>query len=183
MSSSSVSSTRNRNSRSMNVLTQEECKRNLAAAILRSTGTLQLRATGSSMLPTLWPGECLTIQSYNFEQAQQGDLVLYTRDGRFFIHRIVRKCHLGEDKYLVTRGDCLTVEDPPVHERDLLGNVTAIHRHGSQITPARRLSPSRLLAAWLLCHWNLVLRGTLRIYGSRGFAWSVNRVGVNQQAA
>ena len=159
----------------MNVLTQEECKRNLAAAILRSTGTLQLRATGISMLPTLWPGECLTIQSYNFEQAEPGDLVLYARDGRFFIHRIMRTCRLGEDQYLFTRGDCVAVEDPPVHARDVWGKVTVIHRHGSRIAPARRLSPSRLLAAWLLCHWNLVLRGTLRIRATRGSAWSADR--------
>jgi hypothetical protein len=162
----------------MNALNQEECKRNLAAAILRSTGTLQLRATGSSMLPTLWPGECLTIQSYNFEQAEPGDLVLYGRDGRFFIHRILRKCHLGEDKYLIARGDCRAVEDPTVHERDLLGKVTAIHRQGSRITPARRLSPVRLLTAWLLCHWNLLLRGTLRMHGNRSFEWSIDRARV-----
>ncbi len=29
------------------------------------------------MLPTLWPGDCLTIQSHSFEEVQPGDLVLY----------------------------------------------------------------------------------------------------------
>ena len=161
----------------MNVLTQEECRRALAAEILRSTGTLQLRATGVSMLPTLWPGDCLTIQSYNFEQAEPGDLALYARDGRFFIHRILRKCAAGE-KFLITRGDSMPCEDPQVLDRDLLGKVTAIHRHGSCITPARKLSPSRLLAAWLLCHWSFVLRAALRIYGNRGFEWSLDRARV-----
>ena len=107
----------------MNVLLQEECKRNLAAAILRSSGTLQLRATGTSMLPTLWPGDCLTIQSYNFEDAETGDLVLYARGGRLFVHRVMRKCRLGETHSLITRGDCMTEEDPPVEENDLLGKV------------------------------------------------------------
>jgi len=152
---------------------QEECKCSLAAEVLRSTGMLQLRASGLSMLPTLWPGDCTTIQAYNFEQAQPGDLVLYVRSGRFFIHRVMRKCRLGEGKILITRGDCMTEDDPPVQERDLLGKITAIHRHHIRIVPGRKVSPARLLTAWLLCHWNLLLRATLRVYAN--CEWSFDR--------
>ena len=140
---------------------QEACKCSLAAEVLRSTGMLQLRASGLSMLPTLWPGDCTTIQSYNFEQAQPGDLVLYVRSGRFFIHRVMRKCRLGEGKILITRGDCMTEDDPPVQERDLLGKITAIHRHHIRIVPGRKVSPARLLTAWLLLS---VARTQMRSY-------------------
>ena len=127
------------------------------------------------MLPTLRPGDCLTIQSHSIEEAQPGDLVLYARDGRFFVHRVTRKCRLGEETFLITRGDCMNEEDPPVEKRDLLGKVTEIDRHGSQIMPRRRLSPSQLLTAWLLCHWNLLLRATLQVYADGGFEWSFDR--------
>jgi len=157
----------------MTAPSQEACKCSLAAEVLQFTGMLQLRASGISMLPTLWPGDCLTIQSHSFEQAQPGDLVLYARSGRLFIHRVVRKCRIGEENFLIARGDCMTEDDPPVRERDLLGKITAIHRHNTRIVPGRKISPTRLLTAWLLCHWNLLLRATLRVHAN--FEWSFSR--------
>ena len=124
------------------------------------------------MLPTLWPGDCLTIQSHSIEEVQPGDLVLYARDGRFFVHRVTRKCRLGEETFLITRGDCMNEEDPPVEKRDLLGKVTEIDRHGSRIMPRRKLSPLQLFTAWLLCHCNLLLRAALRVHADRAFEWS-----------
>jgi signal peptidase I len=150
---------------------RENVQIRLAEEVLQSTGRLQLRASGVSMLPTLWPGDCLTIQSHSIEEIQPGDLVLYARGGRLFIHRVRRKCRSGEETFLITRGDCMPEEDPPVEKRHLLGKVTWIHRHGSQIMPGRKLSRSQLLGAWLLCHWNLLLRATLRIYTDRAFGW------------
>jgi hypothetical protein len=41
--------------------------------------------------------------------------------------------------------------------------------------PRRRLSPPQLLTAWLLCHWNLLLRATLQVYADGGFEWSFDR--------
>jgi hypothetical protein len=157
----------------MTAPSQEACKCSMAAEVLQSTGRLQLRASGISMLPTLWPGDCLTIQSHSFEQAQPGDLVLYARSGRLFIHRVMRKCRIGEENFLITRGDCMTEDDPPVQGRDLLGKIIAIRRHNTLIVPGRKLSPARLLTGRLLCHWNLLLRATLRVYAN--FEWSFER--------
>ena len=132
-----------------------------------------MRATGISMLPTLWPRDCLTIQSYNFQEAETGDLVLYARSGRLFVHRVMRKCRLDEKKSLITRGDCMTEEDPPVQEKDLLGKVTAIHRRESRIMPRRKLSPAQSLTAWLLCHSSFLLQATLRL-SDWVFKWSLD---------
>ena len=155
----------------MDASIREACKYSLAAEVLQSTGELRFRASGISMLPTLWPGDCLTIRAHSIEEVQQGDVVLYARGGRFFIHRIRRKCPSGEEILLITRGDCMAEEDPPVKKGDLLGKVIAIHRHGSRIMPRRKLSRLQLLSAWLLCHWNLLLRATLRVYTDRAFGW------------
>jgi hypothetical protein len=157
---------------SMDAPSQETCKCSLAAEVLQSAGRLQLRASGISMLPTLWPGDCLTIQSHSFEESRQGDLVLYARSGRFFIHRVVRKCRLDEGNFLITRGDCMADEDPPVQERDLLGKVSVIHRHDFRILPRRKLSPAGVLTAWLLCHCSFLLQATLRLYADGAFEWS-----------
>jgi len=153
---------------------QEGLKCSLATEVLQSTGRLQFRATGLSMLPTLWPGDCLTIQSYNFEDTEAGDVVLYAQSGRLFVHRIIRKRHLADSKSLITRGDCMTEEDPPVQENDVLGKVIAIERRGSLIVPNRKLSAAQSLIAWFLCHSNFFLCATLGLYEDRICRWSLD---------
>jgi len=49
---------------------REQLKHNLAAEALRTAGKFRLAAFGYSMLPTLWPGEVLTIQVQSLEQVR-----------------------------------------------------------------------------------------------------------------
>src|SRR5437773_2244681 len=51
----------------MKIFQREAIKCDLASQVLRSTGELRLRALGLSMLPSLWPGDILSIQSCTFE--------------------------------------------------------------------------------------------------------------------
>src|SRR5207237_3650565 len=101
----------------MDASTREACKHSLAAEVLQSIGELRFRASGISMLPALWPGDCLTIRAHSIEEVQQGDIVLYARGGRFFIHRIMRKCPSGEETFRITRRGCMAEEDPPLQTR------------------------------------------------------------------
>jgi signal peptidase I len=152
---------------SMNTQTREECKCSLAAEVLRIWGRLRLRACGTSMLPTLWPGDLLTIRSHAFEQAGPGDIVLYMRAGRLFVHRIVRRSGSGPQAFLITRGDCMPKNDPPVREAELLGRVTHVRHCGSLMVPTRKLSTSRLIYALMLCRWNLFQRIALHLHARR----------------
>src|SRR5208282_2077706 len=68
---------------------REICKLGLAAEMLRDCGKVQLRAWGTSMLPSVWPGDLLTIQSVAQDEVVPGDIVLVLRDHRFFVHRLV----------------------------------------------------------------------------------------------
>ena len=117
----------------------------LAAEALRSWGTLKVRAHGVSMLPTLWPGDVLTVQSVRPEEVEPGEIVLYMRRDRFFIHRIV-SADLKRDKaFLVTRGDCMFEDDPPVDRSELLGRIVEVRRAGSKFHPGAKafiLSPA-----------------------------------------
>jgi signal peptidase I len=149
----------------MNPQTREEARCSLAADTLRAWGELKLRATGVSMLPTLWPGDILTVQSYGLEQVEPGEVVLYKRRGRFFIHRVVRKSLTGGEVFLITRGDCMTEADPPVRSGEVLGRITEIQRAGSVYVPARKLSLFRRMLAFTLCHRSLFRRVGLRLWG------------------
>jgi len=68
------------------------------------TERVTLAAGVIACCPTLWPGDLLTVETTTFEQVQIGDIVLYQRSGRFFIHRVLRKSSAtGSDRHsLVT---------------------------------------------------------------------------------
>ncbi len=94
---------------------------------LRSYGCASLRVTGTSMWPALWPGDTVEIRSAQIGEIKVGDLAAFTRDDRIFIHRVIRNTTSGAAA-LVTRGDALQVEDPPVRESELLGVASVTER-------------------------------------------------------
>ena len=69
----------------------------LAGEVLRSSGTLRLRAMGWSMLPTVWPGDTLVIERIHSDAVSEGDIVLFGRDRRVFAHRVVAKSGIAGD--------------------------------------------------------------------------------------
>jgi len=137
---------------------REAHKLDLATEILRSGGAIRLQALGTSMLPSIWPGDVLCIESKSGE-ASPGDIVLVARDRRFFIHRLIEK----RDSQWITRGDSLPQNDAPVAEPQVLGKVRAIHRQTGDVIPGRRVRPLVRALAWVLCHWDsfrsIALRG------------------------
>jgi len=50
-------------------------------------------------------------------EIRRGHVVLFVRDGRFFVHRVVGKIRREDRTLLVTRGDRLKENDPPVFRR------------------------------------------------------------------
>ena len=110
--------------------TRAQSRNNLAVEVLRKTGTLRLSAFGYSMLPTLYPGEILTIKREGLGVIQPGDVVLYARAGRFFIHRNLRSVQRGSETVLVTRGDAMPRPDEPVVASELLGKVISVGEGG-----------------------------------------------------
>jgi signal peptidase I len=108
----------------------------LAAEVLRRFGELRFVARGSSMLPSIYPGDLLTVRAHSLHEARTGQIVLCLREGRFWAHRVIRKCRDGNRTLLATRGDALPNEDPLLEETQLLGRVTSIHRYGQPVKVA-----------------------------------------------
>ena len=106
--------------------TRDQSRNNLAVEVLRKTGVLRVSAFGYSMLPTLYPGDILTIKCETLSAIQPGDVVLYTRADRFFIHRNLHPVQRGSETALVTRGDSMPHADEPVIASELLGKVISI---------------------------------------------------------
>ncbi|MGC2195079.1 MAG: hypothetical protein WA628_10425 [Terriglobales bacterium] len=117
-----------------NTQSRDQLKHNLTAEVLRTAGTVRLTAFGYSMLPALWPGDFLTIQAQSFDQVQVRDVVLFAREGRFFIHRVLEKREKDSERHLVTRGDALPEADAPVRPEEVLGAIVSV-RHGDRDVP------------------------------------------------
>jgi hypothetical protein len=121
-----------------------EIKHELLAEVARSFGEVHFKATGDSMLPSVWPGDVLTVRRQSFSEFRPGQIVLYDRGQGLVAHRMVDR----SGGQLITRGDSLRRNDVPVHEDQILGRVVSIARNGRPI--GADFTRGRRIAAWLL---------------------------------
>ena len=138
----------------------------LAAESLRSSGTLRLQVTGWSMLPAVWPGDTLVVESVSSNAVAEGDIVLFSRDRRLFAHRVVAQDSAPGDRIL-TQGDAMPVPDSPVSDKELLGKVSFIVRNGKRIEPSRSLRISERAVAALVRSSEIAARVVVGVHGMR----------------
>jgi len=99
---------------------------NQIAEKIRTNGSVCFRVFGASMFPWIRSGDLVFARSIGYEQAAPGDVVLYERDERIFVHRVIRRA--SPDARLITKGDALDREDAPLSRSEFLGRVIRIHR-------------------------------------------------------
>ena len=128
--------------------TRTEAELKLAAEVLRSFGEVRFVARGSSMLPGIYPGDLLTVSRVTPASVRAGHVVLVSRDGHFCAHRVVCRSARNGAPSLVTRGDAVSDEDPPVSERELIGRVTGVMRGRKRIELPEKLGLGRRILAW-----------------------------------
>jgi signal peptidase len=139
----------------------------LVAELLRGCGTLQLKVWGTSMLPSIWPGDQVTIQSVVDDEVVPGDIVLVLRDDRFFVHRLVERRLVQDCLLLIMRGDAMPHNDPPAAASQLLGRVTRIRRGNRSLVPNCRVPVFQSALAWVLCYCNRFRNLLLRLHAAR----------------
>jgi len=99
---------------------------------VRVGGSATIRVVATSMFLWIRPGDQAFIRRYDFSQINSGDVILYERANRLFIHRVIRRITrpgLGGDvTLLVVKGDALDRPDAPVSAKEFLGRAIRIHR-------------------------------------------------------
>jgi hypothetical protein len=138
----------------------DSAKCDLAAEVLRTNGSLRLRAWGSSMLPSIWPGDVLVIQKRELRQVAVGATAVFFPSGRVTAHRVVS--HHGT--FLVTQGDSVPQPDPALTAENLLGVVVSIERGGKVFAPALRPSLLARGTAAVLRRSDFAVRVWLRVH-------------------
>ncbi len=126
----------------------------LAAEVLRSSGRLRLQVTGWSMLPSIWPGDTLTVEQVGFPKVAEGEIILFRRERRLFAHRVVR----SEGSDMITRGDSMAAADPPVDGDEVLGRVVFIIRNGKRFQPRTSLRIHERVVAGVVQRSDLAAR-------------------------
>jgi Peptidase S24-like len=142
--------------------THERAKRELAEEVLRSFGELRFLARGLSMLPTIFPGDVLTIRREPIEDARPGDVVLASWGGRLFAHRVVARAQGHGRATLTTRGDALDIADEPVTDTEWLGRVTEVIRGGKTVEFGIDGAISKCTLRWAVRRWDSVGKWLLR---------------------
>ena len=100
--------------------------------ILNNHGVLVYTNVGYSMMPLLRQRkDIIEIRKRTQERLKRNDVILYKRDGRYILHRII-KVLPGEYKVL---GDHNTWFDKNVTDDMILGVMTRVIRDGKSITP------------------------------------------------
>lgn len=121
----------------------------LVLEALRQTGSISIRAMGTSMLPGIWPGDLLRIERADATRIVKGEIVLFERGERLFVHRVQEICNGSGSVMLTTRGDSLPHADPPFGDSALLGRVTKVTRAGQDIRFGSRMAPLNSLVSIL----------------------------------
>ena len=85
------------------------------------------------MAPSILPGDSISIRKASLEEIVPGEVILFVQRGRWFLHRVVKRNisiseHGVEEPALITRGDRLAQNDPPVFSAELLGRAVSLQR-------------------------------------------------------
>ena len=150
----------------------------LAEEVVRTFGEVRLRVIGTSMVPSVLPGDLISIRRASLHEVSPGEVVLFLQNKRLVIHRVVDRKVVAmaggsEEPCLITRGDRVRQEDPPVSSSELLGRVVSIERDNRKVEllatglnrPIARLlqSSDRVTSLYLrlaACWRTIFLRGT-----------------------
>jgi signal peptidase len=131
-------------------------KLSLAIDVLRSAGEARLAVGGSSMLPSIWPGDVLQIHRVAAADLAVDDIVVFARENRLVVHRILSLNRECDDVVLITRGDRSPKSDSPVSASELLGKVKTLQRGGRKLLPHR--TRWTRIASWILLRSELCTR-------------------------
>lgn len=155
----------------------------LVADVLRhnshSRPVVRLRVHGESMLPTLWPGDVVEIESCSLEDVRPGEIVLARREGHLILHRLIAPC---TPNGFLLRGDSVPSPDPLFPPETLLGRIARRcdeGRTGAGLCPVVRANGfgvkwSRALGM-LLCYCAMARRVALKLHNRRKLSSSERR--------
>lgn len=127
----------------------------LLATAVHSGAGVRLAVSGRSMGPAY--SEVVDIQVVPCEPSSitPGRLVVFQRDGRWVVHRVMRRIGAGEDIAYLTKGDGLAQPDQPVVlAREVKGMVSGLGLKNGATVDLCMLA-SRIKAWWIVVRFRI----------------------------
>ena len=103
-------------------------RNDLLREVLRRWGRARLRVNGTSMLPSLFPYDVISLISCSANDLVAGDLAFCERAEGWLLHRVVRL----EDGLVHTRGDLMPFDDAPTPAEQVIAKAVALQRFGRE---------------------------------------------------
>ena len=100
----------------------------LVEEVLKRRSKFRFRALGSSMSPIIRSGDLVTIVQFEASDLALGDVILFRNNGKFFLHRIIKKYFINNSTKFITKGDFLTTSDPCIESEQILGKLITLER-------------------------------------------------------
>ena len=113
--------------------------------LVQKFGAARLRVLGSSMAPTLRPGDILSVRRAAPEEISVGQLIVFSSGPRLITHRVVATAEDEGVRRWVTRGDRTCCDDPAVLPENLIAVVESVSRRTSRGDGESRFAPRRRL--------------------------------------
>lgn len=126
------------------------CGCDLAAEVAATFGRVGLRVAGTSMVPAIRPGDLISVERISAKEVSVGEIVVFAREGRLIVHRVVAKAGSPDEGSIVTRGDRTRRNDALVSSAELVGRVTRIERGHSAVCAGSWLSAAQPVICRLL---------------------------------
>ena len=121
------------------------------AEALQDRGQVALRVYGASMLPWVRPGDLAMIHNASPETVRCGDVVLFRRGDRLYVHRIVEKRGLRLTRRFLAKGDANPHADGVIGQEEILGRVMNLYR-GNRLIDLD--SPGQLMLGLLIAQFS-----------------------------
>lgn len=101
---------------------------NLIRDTLDAGRAFRFRVKGGSMTPFIRSGDTITLHPAAADKIRTGDIVAFLSSPmmKMFVHRVVLTHH----EFFLMRGDNLVDDDGWISEKDIIGKVAGVERHG-----------------------------------------------------
>lgn len=132
----------------------------LSRELLAEGLTVRITATGTSMYPSIRPGDIIEIIPIGGTTGllEPGEVVALKRADDFVVHRFIGNFERDGRRWVFTRGDSVMRADEPVPEEAVAGRVATVIRGNGK---ARMLKP----LTNVFYRWNRVMVYLLSVSG------------------
>jgi len=94
---------------------------------------------GACMHPCISPDDVLYIEPKSIQEIKTGDIAVFRRFNRLFAHRVVGKGNDNGSTFIITKPDTSRYgNDGSIFDKDILGIVSQIARHGRLLATQKR---------------------------------------------